>query len=190
MIAIHASRKATAMIMTTRRLLVMELPLPFQAQRANHRETSDIRSHPAMNDPAQITLQEVAAALTILQSWLIFIYKANAVVRAVERSASVDSERPAPSARGQIHSLFWNKHVRRQFSWQEKRRAENDEFATQSSLHLVPPRIYYVHPFQLKGLEGWRAIFAHAAALGFDTVLTAPPVQAFRPWQRLCYGKL
>ncbi|MCF6368180.1 maltotransferase domain-containing protein [Rhizobium halophilum] len=36
------------------------------------------------------------------------------------------------------------------------------------------PRIYYVHPLQLQGLEAWREIFRHAAELGFDTVLSAP----------------
>lgn len=37
-----------------------------------------------------------------------------------------------------------------------------------------PPQIYYVHPLMLKGLDDWRAIFAHARDLGFDTVLSAP----------------
>ena len=36
------------------------------------------------------------------------------------------------------------------------------------------PRIYYVHPLLLKGYEAWGEVFAHAKALGFDTVLTAP----------------
>jgi starch synthase (maltosyl-transferring) len=38
-----------------------------------------------------------------------------------------------------------------------------------------PPRIYYVHPLDLRGPEAWTEAFAHASALGFDTVLTAPP---------------
>nr|CAD6411431.1 hypothetical protein REQ54_00876 [Rhizobium sp. Q54] len=40
-----------------------------------------------------------------------------------------------------------------------------------------PPRIYYVHPLQLKGYDAWEQVFAHAQALGFDTVLTAPLFQ-------------
>ncbi|MCV3766743.1 maltotransferase domain-containing protein [Rhizobium sp. TRM95796] len=38
----------------------------------------------------------------------------------------------------------------------------------------APPRIYFVHPLALSGLDEWRGVFAHARALGFDTVLTAP----------------
>lgn len=37
-----------------------------------------------------------------------------------------------------------------------------------------PPRIYYVHPLQLRGYDAWGEIFEHAYSLGFDTVLTAP----------------
>ena len=39
---------------------------------------------------------------------------------------------------------------------------------------ITPPRIYYIHPLQLRGMEAWDAAFAHAATLGFDTVLSAP----------------
>ncbi|WFS04693.1 alpha-1,4-glucan--maltose-1-phosphate maltosyltransferase [Rhizobium tumorigenes] len=38
-----------------------------------------------------------------------------------------------------------------------------------------PPRIYYVHPLMLDGMSAWSDVFDHAAALGFDTVLSAPP---------------
>ncbi len=38
-------------------------------------------------------------------------------------------------------------------------------------------RIYYVHPLEVKGMEGWKAIFSHAKNLGFDTVLSAPLAQ-------------
>ncbi|WP_051329082.1 alpha-1,4-glucan--maltose-1-phosphate maltosyltransferase [Geminicoccus roseus] len=37
------------------------------------------------------------------------------------------------------------------------------------------PRIYYVHPLLIGALDAWDHVFDHAAALGFDTVLTAPP---------------
>ena len=37
-----------------------------------------------------------------------------------------------------------------------------------------PPRIYYVHPLQLRGYDAWAEVFEHAHSLGFDTVLTAP----------------
>jgi starch synthase (maltosyl-transferring) len=37
------------------------------------------------------------------------------------------------------------------------------------------PRIYYVHPLMLSGVADWNEIFDHAAGLGFDTILTAPP---------------
>ncbi|HEX2526019.1 MAG TPA: maltotransferase domain-containing protein [Geminicoccus sp.] len=37
------------------------------------------------------------------------------------------------------------------------------------------PRIYYVHPLLVGPLDAWDTIFEHAAGLGFDTVLTAPP---------------
>ena len=36
------------------------------------------------------------------------------------------------------------------------------------------PRIYYIHPLLLKGYDAWEEVFAHAHALGFDWVLTAP----------------
>ncbi|RVG00678.1 alpha-1,4-glucan--maltose-1-phosphate maltosyltransferase [Sinorhizobium meliloti] len=36
------------------------------------------------------------------------------------------------------------------------------------------PRIYYAHPLLLGELALWRALFEHARALGFDTVLSAP----------------
>jgi starch synthase (maltosyl-transferring) len=36
------------------------------------------------------------------------------------------------------------------------------------------PRIYYVHPLELKGIDAWKALFTHAKSLGFDTVLSAP----------------
>ncbi|MFB9948377.1 maltotransferase domain-containing protein [Rhizobium puerariae] len=48
------------------------------------------------------------------------------------------------------------------------------QFASPTSLSQLPPRIYYVHPLMLRGLEPWREVFAHARDLGFDTVLTAP----------------
>src|SRR5688500_11329502 len=37
-----------------------------------------------------------------------------------------------------------------------------------------PPRIYYVHPLQLRGYAAWSEVFEHAYRLGFDTVLSAP----------------
>jgi len=42
-----------------------------------------------------------------------------------------------------------------------------------------PPRIYYVHPLMLGGIEAWNEIFDHAAGLSFDAVLTAPPFLTF-----------
>jgi starch synthase (maltosyl-transferring) len=44
--------------------------------------------------------------------------------------------------------------------------------STASSHH---PRIYYVNPLLLSGRDRWLEIFDHAALLGFDTVLSAPP---------------
>jgi starch synthase (maltosyl-transferring) len=41
----------------------------------------------------------------------------------------------------------------------------------------APPRIYYVHPLLIGSLDGWDEIFDHAAEMGFDTVLTAPPFE-------------
>ncbi|WP_137156763.1 putative maltokinase [Rhizobium sp. FKL33] len=38
----------------------------------------------------------------------------------------------------------------------------------------APPRLYFVHPLALKSEDEWRRAFAHARALGFDKVLTAP----------------
>ncbi|MBW9054589.1 alpha-1,4-glucan--maltose-1-phosphate maltosyltransferase [Rhizobium mesosinicum] len=38
-------------------------------------------------------------------------------------------------------------------------------------------RIYYVNPLLLSGRDRWLEIFDHAAFLGFDTVLSAPPFQ-------------
>src|SRR5688500_1353558 len=39
------------------------------------------------------------------------------------------------------------------------------------------PRIYYVHPLLAGSLDNWDDIFDHAAALGFDTILMAPPFE-------------
>lgn len=39
------------------------------------------------------------------------------------------------------------------------------------------PRIYYVHPLLAGALDNWDALFDHAAALGFDTILMAPPFE-------------
>lgn len=38
----------------------------------------------------------------------------------------------------------------------------------------TPPRIYYVNPLLLQGVDAWREVFGHAADTGFDYVLTAP----------------
>ncbi|ABC94167.1 putative alpha amylase protein (plasmid) [Rhizobium etli CFN 42] len=38
----------------------------------------------------------------------------------------------------------------------------------------TPPRIYYVNPLLLQGIDAWREVFGHAADTGFDYVLTAP----------------
>ncbi|MFB2608011.1 DUF3416 domain-containing protein, partial [Rhizobium phaseoli] len=38
----------------------------------------------------------------------------------------------------------------------------------------TPPRIYYVNPLLLQGIDAWREVFDHAADTGFDHVLTAP----------------
>jgi starch synthase (maltosyl-transferring) len=48
------------------------------------------------------------------------------------------------------------------------------QFASRTSLTDLPPQIYYVHPLLLRGQDAWRDVFAHARALGFDTVLSAP----------------
>ncbi|MCC2653761.1 MAG: alpha amylase catalytic region, partial [Microvirga sp.] len=39
------------------------------------------------------------------------------------------------------------------------------------------PRIYYVHPLLVGPLNNWDDIFDHAASLGFDTILMAPPFE-------------
>jgi len=39
------------------------------------------------------------------------------------------------------------------------------------------PRIYYVHPLLMGALDAWDEILDHAAELGFDTILTAPPFE-------------
>ena len=39
------------------------------------------------------------------------------------------------------------------------------------------PRIYYVHPLLIGSLDDWDKVFDHAADLGFDTVLMAPPFE-------------
>ncbi|MBL0407374.1 DUF3416 domain-containing protein [Microvirga aerilata] len=39
----------------------------------------------------------------------------------------------------------------------------------------APPRIYYVHPLLIGSPDAWDEIFDHAAGLGFDTILMAPP---------------
>ncbi|ANK88847.1 MULTISPECIES: alpha-1,4-glucan--maltose-1-phosphate maltosyltransferase [unclassified Rhizobium] len=38
----------------------------------------------------------------------------------------------------------------------------------------TPPRIYYVNPLLLQGIDAWGEVFGHAADTGFDYVLTAP----------------
>ncbi|WP_434713890.1 alpha-1,4-glucan--maltose-1-phosphate maltosyltransferase (plasmid) [Rhizobium sp. YTUHZ045] len=57
----------------------------------------------------------------------------------------------------------------------------------------TPPRIYYVNPLLLQGIDAWREVFGHAADTGFDYVLTAPlfdrggncSVFTFRDFDRL-----
>jgi starch synthase (maltosyl-transferring) len=39
------------------------------------------------------------------------------------------------------------------------------------------PRMYYVHPLLIGSLDSWGEIFDHAAGLGFDTILMAPPFE-------------
>jgi starch synthase (maltosyl-transferring) len=41
----------------------------------------------------------------------------------------------------------------------------------------APPRIYYVHPLLLGHPDTWNEVFDHAAELGFDTILMAPPFE-------------
>ena len=48
------------------------------------------------------------------------------------------------------------------------------KFDAPASRLTHPPRIYYVHPLQLNGIEAWQAVFRHASGLGFDTILSAP----------------
>ncbi|MBB3444340.1 maltotransferase domain-containing protein [Rhizobium sp. BK379] len=47
--------------------------------------------------------------------------------------------------------------------------------ASPSTASLHVSRIYYVNPLLLSGRDRWLEVFDHAAFLGFDTVLTAPP---------------
>jgi starch synthase (maltosyl-transferring) len=47
--------------------------------------------------------------------------------------------------------------------------------ASPSNVSFQRPRIYYVNPLLLSGRDRWLEIFDHAAFLGFDTVLSAPP---------------
>ncbi|MET0427718.1 MAG: maltotransferase domain-containing protein [Microvirga sp.] len=44
----------------------------------------------------------------------------------------------------------------------------------------APPRIYYVHPLQLGPFAAWDPILDHAAGLGFDAILMAPPFEPGR----------
>src|SRR4051794_37738632 len=59
-----------------------------------------------------------------------------------------------------------------------------------ASLHVS--RIYYVNPLLLSGRDRWLEVFDHAAFLGFDTVLTAPPFRrkAESLFSALDYGAL
>ncbi len=50
-----------------------------------------------------------------------------------------------------------------------------DAPVTSSAQATGSPRIYYVHPLVAGPLERWNELLDHAAELGFDTVLTAPP---------------
>lgn len=47
-------------------------------------------------------------------------------------------------------------------------------FSTNQGVLSTPPRIYYVNPLLLQGIDAWREVFDHAADTGFDRVLTAP----------------
>jgi starch synthase (maltosyl-transferring) len=49
--------------------------------------------------------------------------------------------------------------------------------ASISTASITRPRIYYVNPLLLSGMDRWREIFDHARSLGFDSVLSAPPFQ-------------
>ncbi len=47
-------------------------------------------------------------------------------------------------------------------------------FSPKQGVLSTPPRIYYVNPLLLQGIDAWREVFDHAADTGFDRVLTAP----------------
>lgn len=47
-------------------------------------------------------------------------------------------------------------------------------FSPNQGVLSTPPRIYYVNPLLLQGIDAWREVFDHAAETGFDRVLTAP----------------
>ncbi|MGO7675364.1 hypothetical protein ACC685_36150, partial [Rhizobium ruizarguesonis] len=47
-------------------------------------------------------------------------------------------------------------------------------FSQSKGVLSTPPRIYYVNPLLLQGIDAWREVFDHAADTGFDSVLTAP----------------
>ncbi|NKL03913.1 alpha-1,4-glucan--maltose-1-phosphate maltosyltransferase [Rhizobium leguminosarum] len=47
-------------------------------------------------------------------------------------------------------------------------------FSPNQGVLSTPPRIYYVNPLLLQGIDAWREVFDHAADTGFDRVLTAP----------------
>ncbi|MBX5000788.1 alpha-1,4-glucan--maltose-1-phosphate maltosyltransferase [Rhizobium lentis] len=47
-------------------------------------------------------------------------------------------------------------------------------FSAKQGVLSTPPRIYYVNPLLLQGIDAWREVFDHAADTGFDHVLTAP----------------
>lgn len=55
-------------------------------------------------------------------------------------------------------------------------RASSQTFHAASSSHAAP-RIYYVHPLAAGPIETWDEILEHAANLGFDTILVAPPFE-------------
>jgi starch synthase (maltosyl-transferring) len=60
----------------------------------------------------------------------------------------------------------------------EKLMSVSRQQAQTESEPAVPPRIYYVNPLMLQGLDDWREAFDHARDLGLDTVLTAPLFEA------------
>ncbi|MCH4549657.1 alpha-1,4-glucan--maltose-1-phosphate maltosyltransferase [Rhizobium changzhiense] len=47
-------------------------------------------------------------------------------------------------------------------------------FSANQGVLSTPPRIYYVNPLLLQGIDAWREVFDHAADTGFDRVVTAP----------------